>query len=399
MLSTLSSFYDPLGLASPFVMRGRKISQDLCEERLQWDETVSEMYQKKRDCQKNDLIGLEKTELKKCIKPGCFSEIVHISLHSFSDASELGYGESSNLRLVDEYRHIHCTLMMAKVKITPRKFVSIPRLELVAAVLAVKISTLIKKKLEMEELTEYLQVDRKVVLGYIANNSRAFKTFVANRVQAIQEYSSANQWNYIPSEDNPADDTSRGMTFKNFSNITKWFQGPARLCEPQSSWENSSAQEANQNATYDIEWKNQIKFCSDITKKDFVSSLENIYSCWLKLKRVIAFILKWKVNHHRKQSMLTGENNKVTINFANENLHILDISQIQQAERCIIKLVQSKYFNEEMKKLLMKKQGSEEAEIKKSSQIYNLDPHIDEDGIIRVGGRLKIGQIEFEQRM
>ena len=44
--------------------------------------------------------------------------------------------------------------------------------------------------------------------------------------------------------------------------------------------------------------------------------------------------------------MLTGENNKVTINFANKNLHILDISQIQQADRCIIKLVQSKYFNE-----------------------------------------------------
>ena len=79
--------------------------------------------------------------------------------------------------------------------------------------------------------------------------------------------------------------------------------------------------------------------------------------------------------------MLTRENNKVTINFANGNLHILDISQIQQAEGCIIKLVQSKHFNEEMKKLLMKKQGSEEPEIKKSSQFYNLDPYIDEDGI------------------
>ena len=67
--------------------------------------------------------------------------------------------------------------------------------------------------------------------------------------------------------------------------------------------------------------------------------------------------------------MFTGENNKVTINFANKNLHILDISQIQQADRCIIKLVQSKYFNEEMKKLLMKKQGLEVAEIKKNSQI------------------------------
>ena len=173
------------------------------------------MYQKKWECWKNDLIGLEKIELKRCIKPGGFGKIVHISLYSFSDTSELGYGESSYLKLVDEYGHMHCTLMMAKVRVTPRKFVSIPRLELVAAVLAVKISALIKKEFEMEELTEYLWTDSKVVLGYIANDSRAFKTFVANRVQAIQEYSSANQWNYIPSEDNPADDTSRGMAFKN----------------------------------------------------------------------------------------------------------------------------------------------------------------------------------------
>ena len=59
-------------------------------------------------------------------------------------------------------------------------------------------------------------------------------------------------------------------------------------------------QEANQNATSDLEWKKQIKVGSVITKEDFVSSLENRHSCWVKLKRVIAFILKWKVNHHRK---------------------------------------------------------------------------------------------------
>ena len=102
------------------------------------------MYQKKWECCKNDLIGREKIELKRCIKPGDFRKIVRISLHSFSDASELGYGESSYLRLVDEYGHIHCTLIMDKAKVTPRKFVSIPRLELVAAVLAGKISALIK---------------------------------------------------------------------------------------------------------------------------------------------------------------------------------------------------------------------------------------------------------------
>ena len=146
--------------------------------------------------------------MKRWIKAGSFGKIVHISLHSFSDASELSYGESSYLRLIDEYGHIQCTLTMAKASVTPRKFVSIPPLELVAAVLAVNISALFTKELEMEELTEYFWTDSEVVLGYIANDSRAFKTSVANRVQAIREYSSANQWNYIPSKDNPADDAS-----------------------------------------------------------------------------------------------------------------------------------------------------------------------------------------------
>ena len=53
-------------------------------------------------------------------------------------------------------------------------------------------------------------------------------------------------------EDNPADDASRGMRFKNFSNITRWFQIPARLWEPQSSWEKSSAQKSIQNDTSDL---------------------------------------------------------------------------------------------------------------------------------------------------
>ena len=211
--------------------------------------------------------------MKRWIKAGGFGKIVHISLHSFSDASELSYGESTYLRLVDEYGHIQCTLMMAKARVTPRKFVSIPRLELVAAVLTVNIYTLFTKELEIEELTEYFWTDSEVVLGYIANDSRAFKASVANRVQAIQEYSSANQWNYIPSEDNPADDASRGMAFKNFSNITRWFQGPARLSETQSSWEKSSAPETNQNVTSDLEWKKQIKVASVIT-------YEILYQIW-----------------------------------------------------------------------------------------------------------------------
>ena len=110
--------------------------------------------------------------MKRCIKPRGIDKTVYISFHSFSDASELGYGKSRYLRLVDEDRYILCTLMMAKARITPRRFVSTPLLELVTTLLAVKISALIKKELDTEELTECFWTDSKLVLGYIANNSK-----------------------------------------------------------------------------------------------------------------------------------------------------------------------------------------------------------------------------------
>ena len=52
-------------------------------------------------------------------------------------------------------------------------------------------------------------------MGYIANHTRAFKTFAASRVHMIQENNNVEQWKYVPSKENPADDTSRDMNFKN----------------------------------------------------------------------------------------------------------------------------------------------------------------------------------------
>ena len=68
-----------------------------------------------------------------------FGIIKKTSLHHFSDASEEGYGQSTYLRLVNVSGKIHCCLLMGKSRVTPKKYVTIPRLELVAAVLSVKI--------------------------------------------------------------------------------------------------------------------------------------------------------------------------------------------------------------------------------------------------------------------
>ena len=83
---------------------------------------------------------------------------------------------------MDENENIHCSLIMGKARVAHKIFASIPRLELVA-VLSVIISIMIKKELQLQQLDEYFWTDSRVVLGYIANDTRAFKTFVVNIIR------------------------------------------------------------------------------------------------------------------------------------------------------------------------------------------------------------------------
>ena len=317
ILSLLSSFYDPLGLVSPFILKGKLILQELCQEGLHWDKQVSEEYVKKWEAWKRELYDLEKLSLGSCIKPSNFRKIVNISLHNFSDASEIGYGQCSYLRVVDENENIQCSLIMGKAKVAPKKFVSIPKLELVAAVLSVKTSNMIKKELQLQQLDEYFWTDSRVVLGYIANDTRAFKNFVANRVHMIQENSNVKQWKYVPSKENPADDASRGMNFKKFVNINRWFQGPKFLWRPQSSWETSLVLVLLQ--PEDPELKKQVKTNKIAVEDDLLRNIEEKYSCYLKMKRIIALMLKWKTNTEQKKQMMPRRSEKV-LDFSINNL-------------------------------------------------------------------------------
>ena len=82
---------------------------------------------------------------------------------------------------------------MGKSRVIPKKYVTIPRLELVVAVLSVKIAALIRRELDFEWKNETFRTDSKVVLGYINNNTKKFKIFVANRMQQIHKGSNVSQ--------------------------------------------------------------------------------------------------------------------------------------------------------------------------------------------------------------
>ena len=79
------------------------------------------------------------------------------------------------------------TAVMEKARVGTLKYVSIPRMELVAATLTVKQSVLLRKELQYPDMKEAFWIDSQAVLGYIPNESRKFKIFVANSVEMIKE--------------------------------------------------------------------------------------------------------------------------------------------------------------------------------------------------------------------
>jgi len=112
-------------------------------------------------------------------------------LHLFIDASQEAYGA---------------------VSYAPMKVVTIPRLELMAAVVAVQLCNILSQEMRLTADRSVFWADNMTALQYIKNRSRRFNTFVANRINVLHDSSSPEQWRYVNSELNPADDVSRGLS-------------------------------------------------------------------------------------------------------------------------------------------------------------------------------------------
>ena len=86
LISMLSSVYDPLGLGAPFMLEGRQIIQQLCQDKLQWDEQIDERSAYEFLKWKNNLLTLENVTVPRCYKPKDFGKNITYSMYNFSDA-------------------------------------------------------------------------------------------------------------------------------------------------------------------------------------------------------------------------------------------------------------------------------------------------------------------------
>ncbi len=137
MLSLLSSVYDPLGFIAPVTLPGKVLLQELCRRNFGWDDNLPSDVQQHWTRWLEELVKLAEFKVKRCLKPKDFGPLVHARMHHFSDASECGYGVVSYVRMENCQHDVHVAFLLGKARVTPLKQVTIPRLELTAAVLAV----------------------------------------------------------------------------------------------------------------------------------------------------------------------------------------------------------------------------------------------------------------------
>jgi hypothetical protein len=203
VLSTVASVYDPLGLISPFVLTGKTILQETCKKGLSWDEPIPEKLRLRWESWKKDLNELSTIKIPRWYESNqVLSPKTKVELHHFCDASKEGYGTCSYLRFIDDNK-VHCTLVASKARVAPTKGMTIPRLELTAAVTATKLAKKIRKELEMDITSEHFWSDSQVALAYINNDATRFHLFVANRVRYIRQNTHTEQWHYVPTDESP----------------------------------------------------------------------------------------------------------------------------------------------------------------------------------------------------
>ena len=162
------------------------------------------------------------------------------------------------------------------------------------------------------------------------------------------------------------------------SSNSHWFQGPSFLWQEEKHWPNQN--ESVQLATDDPEFKKETKsFTAVVQQEDIIEYLEERISNWPKFKKIIAVLLCYKIKllqHIRSKQGLKG------VDSINCNNRVFNLQEIKRAEREVIKSVQQRHFKEEIMTL---HNGNY---LKSSSKILKLDPFMDQNGILKVGGRL-----------
>jgi len=248
----------------------------------------------------------------------------------------------------------------AKTRVSPLKELSIPRLELQAAVLASRLTKAIREQSRFNFSKSIYLTDSLVVLAWIQSQSRCYKPFVSCRVGEIQSSSEPSEWKYCPTQLNVADDLWKGIPAKDLHG--RWMNGPAFLQQAESEW---PTQQCSPDMTEVNKERRKTTLIQAVTVKEPVLKCED-FSTWKRFLRVTAYVKRFISNCQKSDP-------------TERQLGPLQPQEITQAEEYWVKSAQSS-LHQKLEK----------------GDLASLTPFVDENGIIKVGGRVDPSLMSYD---
>ena len=361
ILSKVARVFDPIGLAAAFLIRAKIGLQRLWQQRFDWDEELPLDVEKWWIEFFKEIEDLNYISFPRSLTP--LNAIGLPTLCIFADASRDAFGACSYLRWEKSSGDYECRFISAKSRVAPLKELTIPRLELQAAVIASRLYKTIVDECRLQFEKVIFFTDSMIVLTWIRSQSRGFKPFVSSRVAENQTNCDPSTWRHIPSEHNVADDLSRGIPAKELEK--RWQKGPEFLNQPEEEW---PAQQVMAVDLQEVE--------KECRKTEVVMTIVTVssvidptkFSKWKRLVRVTAWILRYVHNLRSKRK-------------PEEKLNPLTVDELQRSEEFWIKTAQRE-LHERVKK----------------EEFNMLSPFTDEKEIIRVGGRADKAIVTYDSK-
>lgn len=367
----------------------KQLLRDAWETSTTWDEILDRSIIIRWEEWNLSLESLSQINLQRCYK-STNEKPTAIELHAFSDASEKGYGAVVYIRTEFQSR-VEVAFVIAKSRISPKKPITIPRLELNGALVAYRLINTVKAELDATINNVTIWTDSTTVLRWLTSEHCRYHSYVANRVEEMLETKNANDWRYVPSKENPADDCCRGVSPKQMTHQHRWFQGPDFLKKPRENWPTfpidpyvTSANEVDPEVKKDDNVDSRIWVGlsgeAETNRFDFLmerrSSVDLIVRTTAYIQRLFNMFYQTrheKPNHHPPSTVLSTK-------------------EISAAKQFLVKLSQQAHFSQEINCIMDRRP------IPPDSKLAQLSPFLDHDGILRVGGRIQRAEAPYSVR-
>ncbi|XP_062711977.1 uncharacterized protein LOC134289698 [Aedes albopictus] len=238
VLRVLMTIFDPLGLICHFLSYLKILLQDIWRSGVQWDEEIANEEYEKWLTWLKVLPRVENVRISRCYNSD-YLETDNLQLHTMVDASENSAAAVCYLRFTRD-DSIRCSIVAAKSRVAPIKFTSIPRLELIAAVIGARLARSVEESLTFRIHRKLYWSDSRDVLCWIHSDHRRYSQFVGHRVSEILETSEPHEWRWVPGKQNPADDATKWSSIPELSSEDRWFKGADFLWRTEEEWPASS---------------------------------------------------------------------------------------------------------------------------------------------------------------